>query len=374
MTEYMIINLIVALPALLLAMWQDKNLQERNSGALGFKWGYFTGFRILFVGMIILSFLALGAATGDLSQDEAFGFGFLITVVLLVPGVFILLRHRWAWILYTIGSMNPLLWWINGTYIKNRWKEIKIELGAPPDSKPATLRSSLAVKPPPITALDRSTPSTPTKPKSEAPPIPGRKRMHGCFLAFLIVLGVLVVGIPLGTYFGGKAFLEYAQESVKKSPLYMAVAAGNLEEVDRLLAKGADPNVKAIMGHSPLITATSSDRPLIVLRLLTAGADPNQVDNLGWAPLHHAIKTDHANLDMIAIFARNHADLNVRDKHKRTPMHRATQFGHLEAVKLLLRLGADPKAEDENGWTPLDRGRAHPAIVRLLEAGKGVSH
>ena len=376
MTEYLIINLIVALPALLLALWRDKKLQERSPGALGFKWGYFTGFRILFVGIILLPFLAFGAATGDLSQDEAFGFGFLITVVLLVPGVFIPLRHRWAWILYTIGSMNPVLWMINGTYIKNRWKEIKTESGVPPDSRPAVAPTPAATQPPPIKTPDRSAPSTLAEPKPVATPMPSspprKKRMHGCLLSFLIVLGVLVVGVPLGIYFGGKAFLEYAQESVKKSPLYMAVAAGNLQEVDRLLAEGADPNVKAMMGHSPLITATSSDRPLIVERLLKAGADPNQVDNLGWAPLHHAIKTDHANLDMIAIFARNRADVNVRDKHNRTPMHRAAQFGHLEAVKLLIRLGADPKAEDENGWTPLDRGRAHPAIVKLLEANNEI--
>ncbi|MCK4823329.1 ankyrin repeat domain-containing protein, partial [bacterium] len=138
--------------------------------------------------------------------------------------------------------------------------------------------------------------------------------------------------------------------------------------VDRLLDEGANPDEKALMGHSPLIMATRSDYTLIAEHLLKAGADPDQKDNLGWAPLHHAVKTDNANLDMISILARHSADVNVRDKHLRTPLHRAAQFGHVQAVQLILRLGANPNAEDENGWTPLDRGRTHPAIVRILEA------
>jgi len=191
--------------------------------------------------------------------------------------------------------------------------------------------------------------------------------MHGCLLAFLIGLALLVVGLPLGFYVAGQALMDYVSKSVAKSPLYLAVAAGDIQEVDRLLAEGANPDEKAIMGHSSLIMAARSDYPLIAERLLNARADPNQRDSLDWAPLHHAVKTDSASLDMISILVRRGADVNVRDSHLRTPLHRAAQFGHVQAVQLLLRLGADPNAEDENGWTPLDRGRLHPAIVSILE-------
>jgi len=375
MTEYLVINLIVALPALLLALWRDKKLHERHPSAMGFKWGYFTGFRILFVAIILLPFLVLAALSRDLTEDEVLSFSFLVIVVLLVPGIFILCRHRWAWILYTVCSMNPVLWIINGTYIKNRWKELREESSVTPSStgsKPETPRPAPAVaaSPPPIPTvpLTKLEPPPTAQPQPPATPTPQRKRgMHGWLIAALIALALLVVGLPLGFYIAGKAFVDYAKERFERSPLCVAVATGNIQEVDRLLVEGADPDEKALMGHSALIMATGSDRSLIAERLLKAGANPNQKDNLGWAPLHHAVKTDAANLDMISILVRHGAYVDVRDKHLRTPLHRAAQFGHVQAVQLLLRLGADAKAQDENGWTPLDRGRAHPAIVRILE-------
>jgi len=376
MTEYLVINLIVALPALLLALWRDKKLHKRNPSAMGFKWGYFTGFRILFVAIILLPFLVLSALLGDLTEDEVLGFYFLVIVVLLVPGIFILCRHRWAWILYTVCSMNPALWIINAMYIKNRWKELREESSAAPGSTPSKPETP---RPEPTTPASQSPIRTAQLTQLEPPataqaqplasPTPQRKRgLHRCLIAALIALVLLGVVLPLGLYIAGKAFIDYAKESFARSPLCVAVASGNIQDVERLLAEGANPDEKALMGHLALIMATDSDRSLIAERLLSAGADPNQKDNLGWAPLHHAVKTDAANLDMISILVSHGANVDVRDKHLRTPLHRAAQFGHVQAVQLLLRLGADPNAQDENGWTPLDRGRAHPAIVRILEA------
>ena len=123
--------IVVSLPALLLlpllAFWRDKELHDRDPSVMGFKWGYFTGFRVLFVGVIYLFVLDRATASGEFPEHEVDAAEFWVTVVLFVPGVFILMRRRWAWVLYTIGSMNPALWMINGIYIKNRWEEIGAE-------------------------------------------------------------------------------------------------------------------------------------------------------------------------------------------------------------------------------------------------------
>ncbi len=422
MAEYLILHLIAAVPALLLAFWRDKKLHQRKSDAMGFRWGYFTGFRILIVGIILLPLLAIARASGDLAADETLGCLFLVVVFLIVPGVFISLRHRWAWVMYTACSMNPVLWIINGSYIKHRWKEIRDDRASgqvgstppirPPSGPPPTITpqalptgqkfacphcqrhleapeellgttvdcpscqgqiqlpppSKAEPAPPPLTITNAQVRATswdvPANSGAAAPP--GKRRMHGCLLAFLIALGLVVIGVPLGIYVGGKAFMDYAKDKMESSPLCVAVAVGKIDDVDLLLSQGEDPNQKGPMGHSPLIMATDHDYPLIAERLLKAGADPNQKDNLGWSPLHHAVKTQHAALDLITILVRYRADPNVTDNHLRTPLHRAAQFGHVDAVRLLLRLGADPNATDENGWTPLDRGAVHPAVRQIL--------
>jgi uncharacterized protein len=56
------------------------------------------------------------------------------------------------------------------------------------------------------------------------------------------------------------------------SPLHVAVFRKDVEEVNGLLAAGADPNCVGEFGYTPLHNAVSLDQPAIVERLLKAGA------------------------------------------------------------------------------------------------------
>ncbi len=125
-----IIICLLFLPFWLLAVWQDKNLHRRNPAALGFKWGYFTGFRILFLEIVLVFLIAEIARRSRLIQNNAHIEGYILVEIILVVlfalcGIFILRRHRWAWIVYTVCTLNPFFWIINGIYIKNRWEEMK---------------------------------------------------------------------------------------------------------------------------------------------------------------------------------------------------------------------------------------------------------
>jgi ankyrin repeat protein len=47
------------------------------------------------------------------------------------------------------------------------------------------------------------------------------------------------------------------------------------------------------------------------------------------------------------------ADLKAKNEDGQTPLHVASYRNHIETAKFLIELGADLEAEDDTGWTPL---------------------
>lgn len=195
-----------------------------------------------------------------------------------------------------------------------------------------------------------------------------RKKWLVIALAFIVVLATISLG---GFYIIKDKVSAYLENLVEKNPIYFAAATGNLREVDRLISEGANPNAKGIKGHTPLIAATRGHHSLIAEHLLLTGANPDQKDDFGWAALHHAVTpVDGADLDLINILVKHGANVNIQDKRLRTPLHRAAQYGQLQAVLLLLKYGADPNIKDYNGWTAADRAVLHPELQSLLTSEK----
>ena len=65
-----------------------------------------------------------------------------------------------------------------------------------------------------------------------------------------------------------------ARNAMKVQPLHAAVGARNLESVELLLDRRADPNVRQQAGYTPLMGAASAGREDLVVLLLARGADP----------------------------------------------------------------------------------------------------
>ena len=72
-------------------------------------------------------------------------------------------------------------------------------------------------------------------------------------------------------------------------------------------------------------------------------------------PLQLAAEYDRA--DMIRLLALHGASLNTQDKKGRTPLHRATYEGKVEAAEALLETGADPMVLNKSGKTPFEIAR-----------------
>ena len=61
----------------------------------------------------------------------------------------------------------------------------------------------------------------------------------------------------------------------------------------------------------------------------------------------------NGDLIKVQIALENGANPNAKNNDGETPLHEASEEGHVEIVKLLLERGVDPNTRDNKGRTPL---------------------
>ncbi len=134
--------------------------------------------------------------------------------------------------------------------------------------------------------------------------------------------------------------------------LHQAVRRGDVAEVERLLAQGADVNAKGEYGSTPLHVAAEKGDVKIAEMLLAKGATlDDRVDYAG-TPLR--IAAVYGNVEVMRLLIAKGADVEAREPlGGSTPLHDAALQGQLEAATLLVETGADPNAKDSLGDTPL---------------------
>ncbi len=69
---------------------------------------------------------------------------------------------------------------------------------------------------------------------------------------------------------------------------HVASFKGHCQEVERLLAAGADVNAKSSIGSTALLYAADAGHYSVVKVLIAAGADVNARNNRGWTALSRA--------------------------------------------------------------------------------------
>ncbi len=133
------------------------------------------------------------------------------------------------------------------------------------------------------------------------------------------------------------------------TPLIAAAAAGDLELVEVLLARGANPDAQAGDGRTPLHAAVESEGGeslAVVARLIAAGADLHVVGMNGWTPLHLAAARGFEPKARLLLDAGAEVDRRATIDGEETPLQEAARAGRPEAIPLLLERGADPFLRD----------------------------
>jgi len=135
---------------------------------------------------------------------------------------------------------------------------------------------------------------------------------------------------------------------------------------DGLRRRGAtadevDELVEASMRrHAPLVWAIEHGQQKAALDLLERGSNPDERDILGQTALVHASTRGDLTLMCALVAAGASVDLDG-------PLVMAAQAGQLEAVRLLLELGADRQQTNVEGYTAAERCVPGSAIAALVD-------
>ncbi|KAM9358353.1 cyclin-dependent kinase 4 inhibitor C [Symphorus nematophorus] len=128
-----------------------------------------------------------------------------------------------------------------------------------------------------------------------------------------------------------------------------ASARGNLPDVLLLLQNGADVNGFNKYKRTAL-QVVKLGNPALVEALLVAGAHPNVLDPVLKLTVTHDAARDGF-VDSVRVLVDNGADVNLVDEKGNLPLHLAAMEGHLEVIRLLIRLTRDPQAPNGLGYT-----------------------
>ena len=109
-------SIVVGTLALVPAWLFEWRRRRRHPNTLSFAWGYWCSLRA--IGAALFSFLYFGTETKSLEGWTLSVIGFLEAIC----GVLMFYRMRLAWIVWTVLSLNPLIWLINSFYLRKRWR------------------------------------------------------------------------------------------------------------------------------------------------------------------------------------------------------------------------------------------------------------
>jgi ankyrin repeat protein len=149
--------------------------------------------------------------------------------------------------------------------------------------------------------------------------------------------------------------------------LHAAAQAKQQATTAALIDVGADVNAPGNAGRTAVAVAAVANAPVALVNLLLdAGARAGITDDDGWNAVQLAARAN--SVELLELFARRRAPLNATDGRVAPALWLATESGHTDAARALLRGGASPYVR-WNGRRAIDVARANrnATLVALMQ-------
>lgn len=153
-----------------------------------------------------------------------------------------------------------------------------------------------------------------------------------------------------------------------RSILHLAAQFGSMKIIKHLIEQKFDVNIKDKYGYTPLHLTALNENSEAIQYLIKKGAKvdeaPSYIDKM--TPLLYSIDNGWF-LENIKTLIDNGANIKAKDANGRTPLHIAVKSGYIEIVEYLIEKGADVDTLNNRGLSALDVAKEYDNVDDIID-------